>query len=66
MDWRVVWGLGVVNGLGSGEVKVSREVRVNFGVIGEVSFEGFGERSCDVSQSEGVVVVYWEEGVMVG
>ena len=49
-------------------MKVSCEVRVNYGVIGEVSFEGFGERSCecqthfvvklDVSHSEGVVVVY--------
>ena len=58
----------MVNGLGSYEVKVSCEARVSYGVIGEGSFEGFGERCCecqtqvvvklDVSHSEGVVVVY--------
>ena len=33
MDWRALWGLGVVNGLGSYEVKVSWGE--SDGVIGE-------------------------------
>ena len=62
VGWRALWSLGVVNGLGSYEAKVSS------GMIGEGNFEEFGERCCecqthfvvklDVSHSEGVVVVY--------
>ena len=66
VDWRALWSLGVVSGLGSYEVKESCVEMESYGVIG--SFEGFGERCCecqtqfvvevDVSHSEGVVVVY--------
>ena len=48
-------------------MKVSYEVRVNYGVIGEVSFEGFGERSCEC-QTHFVVKVdgsHFVEGVVV-
>ena len=43
VDWRALWSLGVVNGLGSYEVKVSSEGSC------EVMVDG---------HSEGVVVVY--------
>ena len=50
-------------------MKVSCEVRVSYGVIGEGSFEGFGERCCEwMGQGHFVVEVDCEdhfEGVVV-
>ena len=67
VDWRALWGLGVVNGLGSYEVKVSCVEMESYGVIG--SFEGFGERCCEwMGQGHFVVEVDCEdhfEGVVV-
>ena len=60
MGWRIVSGLGMVNGWGSYEVKVSCEemvsyvVKGSYGVIGEGSFEESSEGCC-----EGVDGHFW-------